>query len=225
MAENSNIPSTPTSQPPVKKSRWWLWGLIGCGGLIVIVLAVVVAGGAYLWHKAPKSQGEFVAKMIELSNPDVKVLSIDEDKGIVTVQNKKTGEETTINLEDAKAGKISVTKDGKTESLSLGGDVSEMPSWVPIYPGAKAEGGMSLNQEDKQGGTANFTTPDSVQDVADFYEGQLVDQGLELQDNQMNNDTMKVISAENADGSRKASVVITRSQDTTQISLTYGHCE
>ncbi len=55
-----NVLLTP-GQPAAKKTRWWIWGLLGCGGLIVLIVVMAVAGGAYLWNKAPKTELEATA--------------------------------------------------------------------------------------------------------------------------------------------------------------------
>src|SRR5271157_677458 len=107
-------PVAPPSQAPVKKSTSPLvWVLAGCGGLIVICAVVIMVGGYFVAHRAKgflnvaqKNPAMAIAKLAVAANPDVEIVLEDDDRGIITIRNKKTGEELTMNAEDIKAGKL-----------------------------------------------------------------------------------------------------------------------
>jgi hypothetical protein len=243
MSNSGFVPPVPGQQSAPKKSRWWVYGLAGCGGFLVIVVVIVVAGGAYLWTKVPKNEGEMVAKIIELANPEVEVLKMDTGAGIVTVRNKKTGETLSWSLEDAKQGKFSVTKDGKTESLTFsqdgqikletekgiatwGANLQDVPDWVPAYPGAKSEGGLTSSEMEKRTGTVTYSTSDQLSDVIAFYEQELQNLGLEPdQDQSYQSGNMAAFTAVSADESRKVTVTASRFESKTSIQVAYSEDE
>ena len=112
-------PSVPPPAPlPPKKKGWLFWGLLGCGGLLVLFILVVFLGGVYIWNRVPKSPAQLAAALITANNPDAEVVSIDEGRGLLQVKDKKTGKIITINLEDAKKGKITFTGEGN-EKITL----------------------------------------------------------------------------------------------------------
>jgi len=240
MSNSNYVPPIP-GQPVKKKTAWWMWGLLGCGGLILVVAVVLVAGGAYLWHKVPKTELGIVAKTIELTNPDVEVVKLDEDRQVVTLKDKKTGKELTVNLEDAKQGKFSFSsKDGK-ESVTFGGEdgvikvqgekgttilgqaPKNLPSWLPTYPGATTQGGMSTDEQGQRGGAINFTTSDPVSKVIAFYKEKLAEQGLHTGDagDSSSTEELGIFTARSEDEKKSVTVTASRSNDQTNVGVTF----
>ena len=173
-------PYAPPQEPPKKKGLPVLaWVAIGCGGLLVIAILIVMAGGFFIFNKAKKFAAHpetAIAQMIMAGNPDLEVVTVDEGAGIVTVRNKKTGEVLTINLSDAKKGKI-VFKGGKGEkmviettgedqmkgvtmttdkgSFTMGegaGAETKIPSWIPSWPGVKIQSTFTGQEAGKRTG-------------------------------------------------------------------------
>ncbi len=236
---STNYGSVP-GQTQKKKTPWWVWGLVGCGGLVVIVVVVLVAGGAYLWTKVPKTEMGMVAKIIEMANPDVEVVNLDEERGIVTLKNKKTGEQVTVNLEDAKSGKI-VFSDGK-ESVTIGGEEGviklegekgstvygqapeDLPSWLPSYPGAQVQpGGVSTDRAGLRGGVFTFTTSDSVSQVLAFYKEQLGQQGLHPRDESQESisEDFGALTVRSDDERKSITITASRSGDKTTVGVSF----
>jgi len=162
------------------------WIAIGCGGIILIGLVVVVAGGLFVAKKATEVAQEFqknpaysYAKLIAAANPDIEVVSSDDEKQTVSLKNKKTGEVATIDLEGLKEGRISwITSEGK---VSIGADVGDIPEWVPVRPGSEAKLNFSASADGGVSGTVSFTSEDGVDDVLDWYRDQLEGQGYQVQ--------------------------------------------
>ena len=217
----SNLPPTPdgpptaptmplpTAPPPRQGSKTLLWVLLGCAGLIVILLLVMALGGFFLFKKAKSVVGDFkgdpaaiAAKILALANPELEVVATDEGAGTLTVRNKKTGETLVIDLEEAKQGRIRVRnekgeelkieakgKDGSggiriesgKGSFTLGGGAEgELPAWLPVYPGAKASSVYSGSQEKGTSAAWRLTTSDEPGKVLDFYQDALEGEGFEV---------------------------------------------
>jgi len=202
--------------PPQKKSNVILWVLAGCGTFIVIGVIAASLIGYFAWNKAKeagldpelmqKSPAVAVAKMMVAANPDVELVSVDDEKGLITVKDKKTGKIVTINLDQAKDGKITFTGDGKDEEVTLeaegegetgslavtskdgsavfgAGSAAKLPDWFPSYPGATVQGAYSSESKDGQGGSFGFSTTDSIEEVVKFYEDNLKQAGLNITSN------------------------------------------
>jgi hypothetical protein len=173
--------------------------LAGCGGLIVIgalVFGLVVFKARQLVHGNPAYTA---ARLMAAANPDIEILSTDEDKGTMTVRNKKTGETLTINLRDAQKGKFVFEQNGKKAEINAGasgdkgsfeikssegsvkfGTNEKMPDWVPVYSGATPQGVYSAQTAQEASGSFRFTTNDSVDQVAQFYEATLKKAGMKV---------------------------------------------
>ncbi len=194
----------PPAVPAKKGLSPWAWVGIGCGALLVIVLVVLVAGGLFVAHKVKeagfdpemwqKNPAMAASKLVTALNPDIEVVTVDEDEGTIPVRNKKTGEEITVDLDDVKNGNISFRseKTGKEVKISAeqkgeGGNVtitdekgksvmsagsgvaSDLPSWVPVYPGTSPKVGFTMKEAGKQMGSATAKTDDAVDAVVQFY--------------------------------------------------------
>ena len=113
--------------PPQKKSKVWVWVLAGCGTFIVIGVIAVFLGGYFVWNKAKeagldpelmqKKPALAAAKLMVATNPDVELVSVDEEKGLITVKDKKTGKTVTVNLDEVNSGKITFKGEGKDDIL------------------------------------------------------------------------------------------------------------
>ena len=180
-------------------------------GLFLLIGIGVVAGGFFLVHKAKqagldpslweKNPGLAATKMITAMNPDVQVLKTDEDKGIVTLRDKKTGKVYSIDFEAVKEGRIRLQEEGQpavsleakgsgdTGSFEMksstgetvrfgGGAEAKVPAWVPGYPGAKPEGTFSSQGGENEGGMFAFKTGDGAKKVLGWYEQSLKGAGF-----------------------------------------------
>lgn len=137
MEQPPAIPPTFPPQAPAKKGMPAIaWVGIGCGGLLVIALAL----GVYGFFLAKKKIDEFAAnpekaaaEMIISMHPELKMVSQDVAKGTMTLRTQD-GEEMTLSYKDIKEGKFIVTdKDGNTTRIGSS-DLSQVPAWVPKAP-------------------------------------------------------------------------------------------
>jgi hypothetical protein len=194
--------------PPQKKSNVMVWVLAGCGTFVVLGVIAVMAISYFVWNKAKEIEKnpEFaIAKMIVSANPDVELVSADEEKGLLTIKDKKTGEVMTINLDDVQNGKLTFKKDGKDAvtleakadeskgSLEVksadgtakfgSGAVDKLPDWLPAYPDIKTEGSYSAQTRDGESGGFHFLTRDTPNKVIGFYQDGLERAGLTVTTN------------------------------------------
>src|SRR5579883_280995 len=121
----SGYPQQPPYPPgPVKrKTSPWVWVLVALGAIVLLVVMTLGVGVWFVAHKVKQAGLDpdlmkrnphmAVVKMITAMNPDIEVIRTDDERGIVTVRNKKENKVYTINLEDAKNGKMVFQEDGK----------------------------------------------------------------------------------------------------------------
>lgn len=201
------------TEPAVQKKgvHPLVWVGLGCGALLLVGFAFLVAGGIYFGGKVKDFAEDMeanpvmtAARLYAAVNPDVEVVSADEERQEVTLRSTRTGEEVTVDLQDLQEGRISFRNDqgevrvgleegpdggGRmtvesqegTLSVGAGGSVKDVPPWVPIYPGANAQSNMALNTEEVVQGVLTVTTSDSYSDLVDFYRDQLEDAGFDIE--------------------------------------------
>jgi len=248
-------PATSTGAPVTKKRGPLLWILLGCGGLIVIAVIILVSTGYFVAYKAKqagfdpalmqKNPGLAVAKILASTNPDIEVLSVDENRGIIKVKDKKTGKTLTVNLEDAKNGKI-VFQDGQNQKVELqaqgegdkaslevrsadgtmrmGAGAVQLPEWLPSYPGAEGTGTFGLSSKEGKAGTYTFKTDDSVEEVATFYEDALKGAGFTVQKTSTQvpgQGSMIILAARDSDSQRSAQITATKAEEGTTVGMIF----
>ncbi len=234
---STHIPATPGSMPPRKKTSPWVWIVAGVLGFLLLIVVALSVGAYFVYHKAreygvaaEKNPGLAAAKLLAAINPDVEVVSTDDNRGLITIRDKKTGKTVTINFEDIQKGRISFEEEGKervsieakgedSDSLELksGGETVrfgaggplKLPDWFSSYPGAKVSN-TYVSQGKETGVTGfHFTTSDSVDQVARFYERGLKKSGLKVQTHMLSaNDKTSggIVSAKDETGRRKATI-------------------
>jgi hypothetical protein len=240
------------SQPPqpVKKGMGPLgWILIGCGVILVVCLIAFSVIGYFAKKgidKFSKNPTKTAAELMVRANPDLELVSTDDKAGTMTVRDKKTNKTATLNFDDIKNGKFQVTTDqgtttidgsgatsggavkvtdekGQTATLG-GGSPKDLPSWLPSYPGATAQGAMTSTTNEGRSGGFSVSTTDPIEKVASYYESQLKAAGLTVEKNMMSsNDKTSggTITGNSADKKRTAAVMLSVADTGTQAVITY----
>jgi hypothetical protein len=202
-------PAPPSAQPPAKKKRSpWVWVLGGCLVLVVVVLLVMGGCTWFLADKAKEIAADFEANPAKAAaelavklNPDLDLVSTDDEAGTMTVLQKSTGEEITLDFNEIAEGRFSfetdegestisfdpegeggLTVEGPDGTTSWGDAASDdLPGWVSVYPGAsEPEGAYSATSEGVRSGATSFRSTDPVARVLEFYERTLKAAGLEV---------------------------------------------
>src|SRR4051794_4221825 len=94
-------------------------------GLFALGAIAVVGGGLFIAHKLHQAAGNpglAAAKVLAATNPDVDVVSTDDDRGTITIRDRKTGKNLTLSFDDIKNGRLHMEADGKQVSIEAKGD-------------------------------------------------------------------------------------------------------
>lgn len=192
------------AQPKKKGFGPLAWIAIGCVGLILVGAIVVGVGGFFAVKKGKEIVDEMqdnpaksMAEMAIKMNPETKFISSDEET--VTFETKD-GEVVTMNFEDIREGKFTVTnQDGEESTVSFGGegfgggseggeggesnfsvfggasDLSNVPEQIQ-YPNTDSSSAvMASKGGGKWSGMFNYTTQSSMDDVIAWQGEQLDD--------------------------------------------------
>jgi hypothetical protein len=221
-------PAIPPSFPPQAAAKKGMpaiaWVGIGCGGLLVIVLAL----GVYGFFIAKKALGEFTAnpqkaaaEFVLSRNPAFEKVSHDDSKGTMTFRTKD-GEEMTLSYKDIAEGKITVKdKDGNVSQIGSQ-DLSAVPAWVPKP--ADLSGGISLFHTESATEVAGQFAGKSAMDadaIIAFYESALTFTSASGGHQELNG--IKVSNKEFSDGKRKVAIVATgQTGQPTQVNVNYS---
>ena len=246
-------PAPPTAQPPAKKKvSPWVWVLGGC--LVLVVLVLLLMGGCtwFLADKAKEMAAEFeanpakaAAEMAVRLNPDLELVSTDEEAGTMTVLQKSTGEEVTLNFEYIAEGRFSIETDEGTSSISFdpegeGGVTFEgpegetttfgaaaddqLPSWISNYPGASdPEGTYSSTSGGQRTGAVTSRTSDPVARVLEHYERSLKAEGLEVSKTVFTAQGSEggMLNGSSQDPQRSVTIMVNEEDDETVIAINY----
>jgi len=237
------IPPLPAKTP--KKGRFLFWALGGC--ILLLIVALIV--GLFIAHRLGLNSGPpgaALAKLLLRNNPEIEIVSVDEDRGIIRVRDKKSGRVLTIDLENAQEGKIVLTdgthqkleiktrggdKDTAVEvqsadgSMSVGaGDEVRLPAWLPPYPNAESAGATGFNANQGKSGSFSFKSQDSVEAVAAFYEKALNRAGFRIDKSSSRipgKGSIMVLSASDDKTGRTANMTAARIDDGTTVNLAF----
>jgi hypothetical protein len=202
-------PPTQPAPPPAKKGLGPVgWIAIGCGVIVILIVAGLAVTGFFVKRmadKVAKNPAMVGAEILVRANPDLELVSKDENAQTITIRNKKTNEVITANLEDIKGGRLKFSSDKGSASVDIGGKdgagtikvtdekgkestlkfgagaPQELPGWVPSYPGATVQGSYAASNTEGRAGGFTVSTGDTVQKMTDFYEAQLKAAGFKTQ--------------------------------------------
>ncbi len=220
-------PNDPHSPVPRKVLSGLAIAGIGCCGVLLIILVVVVFTVSRIvdkvkdvagddWRKNPARTAAMVAAKM---NPDWDFVKADDAAGEITVRVKKTGEEITMSYNEVAQGKFKM-KNSNGEETVFGGGVTAPPAWVPAYPGALAQG-LGMRTEKPAGISGSFfvQTPDALAKVREFFETKLQADGYEV--TVTSAPESPVISAKKESEKRTITVQLNGANGATQVVITY----
>ncbi len=241
-------------QPAKKGMGVWGWVAIGCGALLLLSLGTCFAIGMYAKHKIggmaedfQKNPAKAAAEMAIKFNPDVEEVSSNDET--MTIRDKKTGEQVTLNFEDIKNGKFSFkTKDGEatidanaakdgqggtltmtgtngqTATFGAGSGAGSAPSWVPVYPGATVTGNYDANTAEGHAGAVTVTSNDALDKVMSFFEDQLKAGGFKVEKLTMGGTAGNggTLTGSTDGEKRTVSIVLSSAEGKTQAMVTFN---
>ena len=167
-----------------RKTSIVVWILCGIAGLFLLGILGTFAVG-YWFVRNP---GVALGKIITAANPDAEVLNVDNEGRRITIRDKRNGQEVTLSFDDVKNGRISLSgtdEHGKVGRVEIGAGAGKLPSWVPVYPGAKLESHITGSGDDgdrvAEGGMYSFSSSGAPSDVMTFYQDQARDLGMKVE--------------------------------------------
>jgi hypothetical protein len=207
-----------------RKTSVVVWILLAVAGVFVLCIAGLIAAGLYV----ARNPGVAMAKLITAANPDAEVLSTDLGSQTMRIRDRRTGKEVTLSFDDVKKGrlKFSATGDnGEVANLEIGGGEGKLPSWVPAYPGARAQGNLTASGSDGggvgEGGIVTFTTPDPPSKVTEFYDAKCKEMGMSVNLSQLSDSGGLIVGADEGK-QRTLHVMVAGGTGDTTITVTYG---
>jgi hypothetical protein len=218
----------PQGMPPqmaTKRTNPLVWILLGILGLIAICFVGCVVAVGYF----ARNPGVALAKLITASNPNAEVVSTDSGAQTITIRDKKTGEEVTMSFDDIKSGKFkmrAIGKNGEVASMEMGAGAGKLPAWVPVYPGARAQGGLNATGDDGSGrgvgGLVGYESSDEPEKVVDFYKVKVDSLGMKVVSDFSSNDG-GMMTAKDDDDRRTLHVTVSkRGSRGSSISVAFG---
>jgi hypothetical protein len=251
-------PSMPSSGVPAPqkgsgaKLIIWILGIIA--GLLVLAFGSCAVVGFYAVHKVKqagfdsdlmkKNPGLATAKMAVTMNPDVEVVSSDDNAGTISVRDKKTGKVTTLKFDAQKKAMVITDENGKTTSMTasgeganatmemkssegtmkIGANAGKAPAWVPQYPGSSPQNTFSATNAGEQTGSYTFTTADPAEKVISYYGDALKSSGFAVSNLTTNSDgkTGGMVSGEDKTNKRTVVVSIATESDGTHANVTFA---
>jgi hypothetical protein len=228
-AQSAPPQAAPAPVAPVKRGLSPIvWILLIVGGIILLGIVGVVGTVAYVAHTVTSNPGLVLAKIITAANPDAEVLDTNEGSQTMRIRDRKTGEEVTLSFDDIKKGRLRFSakgKDGEVANMEIGGGEGKMPSWVPTYPGAKAQGNMTARGDSGdgsgEGGIVTFTTPDPASKVREFYEAKIKEMGMSVDLTQVTG-AGGMVMGQDEGGKRTLHVMVAEGSGETTFTVTYG---
>ena len=249
----ASAPVPPVSASAPQKTSAVVWILGGCGALVVLAALVAGAGMYFIAHKAKQGAHVFkknpalaITRMIAAANPDVDVVSTDEDKGTITVRDQKTGKTVIMNFAEARKGKFVFEQDGQKVQMEAHGDgdkgtfvmksseglmrlgagdgAEKLPDWLPPYPGSLPQGSFSMQNPKETTGSFSFVTKNSIEQVMRYYEDALKNAGLKVTSHAMQQDgktSLGIVTAEEVGNKRKAVINATASPEGINVGVTF----
>jgi len=223
-AQAAPPPAGPPAVALKRKTSVVVWILLAVAGVFVLCIVGLLVAGLYV----ARNPGVAMAKLITAANPDAEVLSTDLGSQTIRIRDRRTGKEVTLSFDDVKRGrlKFSATGDnGEVANLEIGGGEGKLPSWVPTYPGARAQGNLTASGADGgevgEGGVVTFTTPDPPSKVIAFYDAKCKEMGLSVNVSQLSDTGGLIVGADEGDR-RKLHVMVGGGSGDTTITVTYG---
>lgn len=209
--------------PAKRKTSIVVWILLAVGGLIVLG----IAGVAFTAYYFVKNPGVALAKVITASNPDAEVISTDTDTQTVHVRDRRTGQEFSLSFDDIKNGRFKIRArgdNGEMADVEISAGTGKLPSWVPVYPGAKAQANITAKGSDAneggEGGVVTLTTGDAPAQVFSFYQSKTKEMGLTATLTQVSDSGGMLMAADEAE-QRSLQIVVAGGGETT-VTLTYA---
>ncbi len=260
MPSDTLLPMPESSPPPLPPSqKGWsalAWIGLGCAGLLISTFVILIIAVLFFSHKAmeyarkvEKNPARAAAELFVKVNPDVELVSVDDEAGTMTIRIKETGKTATVTYADIAQGKFSVVgeegefrvdanqtdgsanvtvkrTDGAVSYVSGSEAASKTPAWVltAAYPGAAPpQAAFAVEARGALSGSLGTATKDDLQKVAQYYRGLLQREGYQVTENAPASEASKMIYLSGRKEAEGQTLVIVCSEtaEGTQIFLSF----
>lgn len=151
----------PVNPPPPKKKMGVLgWVIIGCLGFLVVAGAVFVGGAWFVGKKVKGVVEDFeqdpvraTAELAVQMNPELELVSVDEGAKTMTIREKATGNEVTVDWSQISQGQFRFEADG--EEVTIDASPTEQGGTLKIEADGK-EVTIDASQIDGDGGVVTI---------------------------------------------------------------------
>jgi len=248
-------PGTPSVPAPQKSSGskvlFWILGIVL--GLIMLSVGTCAVIGFYAVHKAKqagldtelmkKNPGYAGAKIAMTMNPEVEIVSSDDEAGTMVIRSKKDGKVVTMKFDPEKKSMVIVDDKGQTTTMStgegsegsfevkssegtmkMGASSDKAPAWVPEYPGSSPQNTYSASNANEQAGSYTFVTADAVDKVMSFYGESLKSSGFAVSNMTSNSEGKAggIVTGENKANRCTVMVSLETDTDGTHVNVAYS---
>ena len=185
----SDIQDQSSPQPKKKGLHPAAWVAIGCAGVLFLGAVAVGVLGLFVFNKVKDVAAEFgenpamgAAALLVRMNPELELIDRDDRNQTLTIKNKDTGQEVVFDLAEVQQGRLSFrTPEGNINLQVLGGEPADVPSWIPVFPGAEVQAGWSASDDDELAGGFTLTTGREDSELFEFYRSRLEEAGFTTQ--------------------------------------------
>lgn len=219
--------------------------VLGLGSCFVMTAIVAKKAKSFVTdlEQNPDAAAVKAAELAMRLNPEVDVVASDPKAGTLTVREKATGKEVTFTIEDIKSGKLTIQSGDEKVNVDVdasekggsmtvtsdqgtmvigGGDGSQVPDWVPAYPGARADSFSNVRAGDENSGTFSIHTQDSAETVLAYYEAKLKAAGFEVEKGTLETSGALGGNLLARSGSRTVNVTVATQEGATQGLIAYS---
>jgi len=247
------LPNAPAPQRS-SGSKVVLWVIGITVGVVLIGMGSCAVLGFYAMHKVKqagfdaelmkKNPGLATAKLAVTMNPDVEIVSSDDNAGSIVVRDKKNGKVVTMKFDPQRKSMVIVDEKGQTSTytasgegsnatvemsgpqgtVKIGGNADKAPEWVPQYPGSSPTGTYSSSNANEQAGSFTFTTPDSADKLIAFYDEALKAAGFAVtkMTNSSEGKAGGMVTGEDKTKKRNVMVMLETENDGMHVNVTFS---
>jgi hypothetical protein len=217
------------------------WMLTGVVLVLVAGLAIASAGGYFVYRTARNAGIDpglmrrkpvfALTKLQVAKDPNLEILSADENADTVTVRDKNSSKVATYRYDLDKRSLVVVGDDLRSTAAADGASfevkgpdgtmkfgAGSAPAWIPTYAGATLRGTASTTTAEGEQNTFTFKTTDSPGKVLAFYQDSLQANGFTV-NMAMTGDRNGMVQGQADGGKRSVVITLGASSDGTEGSI------
>jgi hypothetical protein len=155
--------------------------------LVAMAIALVATFGIVLFAALSHFSGSTdreaedpidIAHKLTTANRDLEIVEISRADRLIRAKHSPSGNIILFTFDDIQASRVKTSKTGEVLNAAI---TVKAPIWVPVYPGWKLLSSVqNYSSDDGDTGTFKFQSADKVEQVKNYYETNLVRDGVKL---------------------------------------------